>query len=120
MALAKVIKDKLASKEADRNEDLLFRDERQAKLNKMLIERDIQLKTLRNKRKAQYEAKALERLCLNESRIQAKVQEHIVDQEEKIKAAVLLNVEEKAFLFNQLPEDLRWDWLKNEIKTQSL
>ncbi|KAH9806902.1 hypothetical protein DFH28DRAFT_1090474 [Melampsora americana] len=137
MALAKVSQDKLASKEADRKEDIQFRDERQAKLDKMLIERDIQLETLRNERKAQYEANALERLRLNESRIQAKVerfpnqvkalltfrsevQEHIVDQEEKIKAAVLLNVEEKAFLFNQLPEDLRWGWLKNEIKNQSL
>ncbi|KAH9820484.1 hypothetical protein DFH28DRAFT_1092961 [Melampsora americana] len=130
-----VSKEKLASKEAERKEDVLARDERQAKLDKMMFDRDVQLETLRNERRAQYEANALERLRLNESRIQAKVekfpnqvkalltfrsevQDHLVDQDEKIQAAVLLNVEEKAFLFNQLPEDMRWDWLKNEIKTQ--
>ncbi|KAH9824116.1 hypothetical protein DFH28DRAFT_1162345 [Melampsora americana] len=133
MELAKVSKDKLASKEADRKEDVNFRDERQARLDQMLIECDVQMETLRNERKAEHEANALERLRLSERRIQAKVERfpnqvkaleifraevhnHIVDQEEKIKAAVKLNVEEKAFLFNQLPEDMRWDWLKNEIK----
>ncbi|KAH9820758.1 hypothetical protein DFH28DRAFT_1093083 [Melampsora americana] len=133
MELAKVSKDKLASKEADCKEDVKFRDERQARLDQMLIERDVQMETLRNERKAEHEANALERLRLSERRIQAKVERfpnqvkaleifraevhnHIVDQEEKIKAAVKLNVEEKAFLFNQLPEDMRWDWLKNEIK----
>ncbi|KAH9824661.1 hypothetical protein DFH28DRAFT_1046709 [Melampsora americana] len=133
MALAKVSKDKLASKEADRKEDVKFRDERQARLDQMLIERDVQMETLRNERKAEHEANALERLRLSKRRIQAKVERfpnqvkaletfraevhnHIVDQDDKIKAAVKLNVEEKAFLFNQLPEDMRWDWLKNEIK----
>ncbi|KAH9808356.1 hypothetical protein DFH28DRAFT_1087900 [Melampsora americana] len=100
MALARISQDKLAAKESEQ---------------------------------AESEANALERLRFNQSRIQAKVekfpnqvkaleifrtevQDNLTDQEEKIQAAVMLNVEEKAFLFIQLPEDMRWDWLKKEIK----
>ncbi|KAH9813496.1 hypothetical protein DFH28DRAFT_1083613 [Melampsora americana] len=132
MALAMVSKEKMAAKEADRKEAAHLREERQAKLDQMNIDRDIQLEKLRNNQKAKSEANALESLRFNQSRIQAKVekypnqvraleifrsevQDNIVDQEEKVQAAVMLNVEEKAFLFIQLPEDMRWDWLKKEI-----
>ncbi|KAH9821202.1 hypothetical protein DFH28DRAFT_1079265 [Melampsora americana] len=109
MALAMVSKEKMAAKEADRKEAAHLREERQAKLDQMNIDRDIQLKKLRNDQKAKLEANALERL---------QVQDNIVDQEEKIQAAVMLNVEEKAFLFIQLPEDMRWVWLKKEITSK--
>ncbi|KAH9806837.1 hypothetical protein DFH28DRAFT_1090637 [Melampsora americana] len=133
MALARISQDKLAAKESERKEAAQIRDERQAKLDQMQFDRDIELEKLRNARKAESEANALERLRFNQSRIQAKVekfpnqvkaleifrtevQDNLTDQEEKIQAAVMLNVEEKAFLFIQLPEDMRWDWLKKEIK----
>ncbi|KAH9819112.1 hypothetical protein DFH28DRAFT_925222 [Melampsora americana] len=48
MALAMVSKEKLASKEAERKEAALIRDERQSKLEQMHIDRDIQLEKMRN------------------------------------------------------------------------
>ncbi|KAH9808387.1 hypothetical protein DFH28DRAFT_936053 [Melampsora americana] len=135
MELARISKEKLAAKESERKEAAQIRDERQSKLDQMHIDRDIELEKLRNARKAESEANALERLRFNHARVQAKVekfpnqvraleifrsevQENLTDQEEKIQAAVMLNVEEKAFLFIQLPEDMRWDWLKKEIKNK--
>ncbi|EGF97397.1 uncharacterized protein MELLADRAFT_58246 [Melampsora larici-populina 98AG31] len=132
MILATVSKEKLAAKESDRQEAIRTREERQAKIDMMNYERDIQLEKMRNERKAEAEANALERLRFNESRIQAKVEKYpnqvkametfrsevkdnISHGADKMRAAIILNVEEKAFFFNQLPDDMRWEWLKSEI-----
>ncbi|KAH9813351.1 hypothetical protein DFH28DRAFT_1083747 [Melampsora americana] len=131
MGLVEVGKAKLAAKEQDRQENIRIREERQAQMELLRHERQVQMETMRNKRKAQAEAAALERLC-HQSAIyarnekfpeQAKAMQvfrstmasRIIDKDEKMKAAIILNTEDKAFFFNSLPDDMQWDWLKNEI-----